>query len=242
LNLAALALVLGTAVALNLRGFRQASPGRQLIVAVALLSVCATAGLYLVGQWHGTGSGRFLPNLFFLGALLIAVTAAERWPAWPLALKALVAAYAGLFMLAGLASAPELWTRPAVAARDDGPGLTTFLQDHGLRYGYGVFWGTQALVAETATQGRVIIRPVSFRDEHIRRRPAQTSSLWYLPGDEPADGRRFLVIRNDGEECPSVQACADKARRQFGAPSETLAYDDALILIWPRSIAAQIYP
>jgi hypothetical protein len=242
LNLAALALMLGTAVALNLRGFRQASPGRQLIVAAAVLSVSATAGLYLAGQWHGTGSGRFLPNLFLLGALLIAVTAADRWSEWRPALKGIVVVYAGLFVLAGLTSAPELWTRPAVTTRDDGPGLTAFLQARGLRYGYGVFWGTQALVAETATKGQVVIRPVSFRDAHIRRRPAQTSSLWYLPSDEPAAGRRFLVIRNDGEECPSVQACAEKARRQFGAPSETLAYGDALILIWPRSIAARIYP
>jgi hypothetical protein len=242
LNLAALALVLGVAVALNLRNFRQANPGRQLIVAVALLSVCATAALYLVGQWHGTGSGRFLPNLYFLGALLIAVTAADHWSEWPRTLKGLVAAYAGLFMLTGLTSAPEMWTRPAAAARNDAPGLTAFLQGQGLRYGYGVFWGTQALVAETATDGQVVIRPVSFRDAHIRRRPAQTSSLWYLPSDEPAAGRRFLVIRSDGEECPSLLACAEKARRQFGPPSETLTYGDALILIWPRSIAAQIYP
>jgi hypothetical protein len=89
---------------------------------------------------------------------------------------------------------------------------------------------------DTATQGRVIIRPVTFQSGRVRRRPTETSSFWCEPAEESPGARPFLVVKSDGEECPSVPACIDEAQRQFGAPSDQLTYRDAVVLVWPHPI------
>lgn len=244
LNLAAIVLLLGAAVVLGARGIRRSSLGRQLIFGVSLLSIGAMAALFIVGRWDGTfGAGRFFPNLYFLGGLLVTVVAADHWPSWRWPPKLAVGAYAGLLILTGLLSQPAAWTgRAPPPSRDEALELADFLHAHGLSYGYGVFWGARALVTDTLTGGRVIIRPVSFVGGDVRRRPAETSSLWYTSADGPPSPRPFVVIRADGEECPSVDACVAIAQRQFGVAAERLVWRDATILVWPRSIAAQIRP
>jgi hypothetical protein len=245
--LSALALVLlfGGAAVLTLRRFRDYGVGRQFVTTVALLSMAAVAALFVVGRWPVSNLmvGRFMPNFYYLGALLTAVLAAERWRAWPRAAKAALAVYAGLFMAAGAASGSALWTSPHPAA-DDGAGeavaLARFLESQGLTYGYGPFWGAHALVMDTITAGRVTIRPITFRDGRVARRPAQTAAYWYLPADEPATPRRFVIVRNDGEECPSPAACVEAARRQLGPPSEEHVFGDYRVLVWPRPISALI--
>jgi hypothetical protein len=93
------------------------------------------------------------------------------------------------------------------------------------------------------TDGRVTIRPVSFQGGAIHRREAESSPFWYRPADAPPGLRRsFLVIVDDGETCPVVEDCVAQATRQFGPPAQRLAYRDAVILVWPRSIAGQIGP
>lgn len=244
LSLAAIFLLVAWAFGMGAHGLRTASAGRQLIFGVSLLSIGAVAVLFIVGRWDGAlTAGRFFPNLYFLGGLLVAVTAADQWSRSRRAPKLVVGVYAGLLVLTGLASQPSVWTgRAAPPPRSEALDLADFLQAHALSYGYGVFWGAHALVTDTLTEGRVIIRPVSFRDGDVRRRPAETSSLWYTTADGPPSPRPFVVIRADGEECPSVDACAAIARRQFGAPAEQLVWRDATILVWPRSIAAEIRP
>lgn len=243
-NLAALGLLLGCAVVMSISGLRRADAGRQLLFGVGLLSIGAMAGLFVIGRWDATiAAGRFFPNLYFLGALLVMVPMADRWSGWHWPMKLAPAAYALLFVAAGIASAPRLWAEPVrPQPRDEALDLAAFLQAHGLNYGYGPFWGSRALVADTLTDGRVIIRPVSFKGGHIGRRRAETSAFWYRADDEPAPGRRFLVIRADGEECPAPDICEAMARRQFGAPAERLAWRDATILVWPYSIAERIRP
>jgi hypothetical protein len=115
------------------------------------------------------------------------------------------------------------------------------LRANGLSYGYGPFWGTSSLVMDTLTNGQVTIRPVTFMSGRVQRRPWETSSLWFEAEAEPiGDPRRFLVIVNDGEECLVVATCVQTALRQFGPPSERLAFGDGAILVWPRPIAPSI--
>ena len=244
LNLAAIFLLLVVAVVLGGRVIRQSSLGRQLVLGVSLLSIGAMAALFIVGRWDGSlAVGRFFPNLYFLGGLLITIVAAERWPSWRWPPKLAVGAYAGLFIVTGLLSQPLAWSgRAPPPSPDEALELTDVLQAHGLSYGYGVFWGARALVTDALTDGRVIIRPVSFRDGNVRRRPAETSSNWYTTADGPPIPRPFVVIRSDGEECPSVSACVAIAERQFGAAAERLVWRDAVILVWPHSIATEIKP
>jgi hypothetical protein len=241
-NLAILVVLLGSAVALSISRCRVASGGRQLVCGTGVLSIGAMASLFVVGRWDAPiAAGRFFPNLYFLGALLVAIPMADRWCGWRWPPKLALGTYATLFIVAGLTSAPRLWAGPVPAQpRDEALELAGFLQAHGLNYGYGPFWGTRALVADVLTGGRVIIRPVSFKGGSIHRRQAETSGFWYLPADEPTSGRRFLVIRADGEECPSPDACVAMASRQFGTPAEHLIWRNAVILVWPYSIAARI--
>ena len=235
---AALALVAasGARVARSLRG---AGIARQLVGGVSILSILAVTVLYLAGPANsGLYVGRFFPNLYFLGGLLAAMAAADggRWS------RAAAGAYAALFVLAGAASAPSAWTAPPSSS--DSPkaqALGAFLRSHGLSYGYGPFWGAQALVMRTATLGAVTIRPVTFHDGRVARRRIESSRLWYEPQAEPP-GRVFLAIVADGEACLAVATCEMVARRQFGAPVERLTQGETVVLVWDRPLAARIAP
>lgn len=245
-SVAALIAVLGSAMVLTAVALRRAPPVRQLITGVALLSILGVAGLYVIGRWdQNIAVGRFFPNVYFLGGLLVAVVAAEGWARWSSAERAGLSAYAALFVISGVLSAPGLWTGAAGAAdpsKDEAVELGTFLNAHQLSYGYGPFWGAHALVMNTATEERVTIRPVTFRDGRVRRRPAETSSLWYRAGAEPAANRPFVLVRNDGEECSQPDACVAAAIRQFGEPIERLTWRNSVVLVWPHEIAGAIDP
>ena len=234
---------IGAAMAVTALGLLRASPGRQLVGATAVLSIAGVMAIYVVGSFPpALAVGRFFPQVYYLGALLIALVAADHWSRWRWPLKAGLAGYAVLFMLAGLLSAPALWLQPQKPGENPAAAaLAQALEARGLSYGYGVFWGTHSLVMDTITQGRVTIRPVSFMSGRVRQRPAQTSSLWYAPQAEPhGDPRRFLVIVDDGEECPDVEACVRIAERQFGPASDRFQHGEAVVLVWPRPVAQLI--
>ncbi|HEX3699594.1 MAG TPA: hypothetical protein VHV27_02865 [Phenylobacterium sp.] len=240
--LAGLAIVVGVAIGLTLWTLPRASPGRQLVGAVAILSLGAVAGLYLLGPANsGLYVGRFFPNLYFLGALLVAMAASAGWAAWPLPAKAALGAYLALFVLAGAASAPRLWTAPLEPSEPaDAKALGALLQGHHLSYGYGPYWGASALAMDGLTDGAVTIRPVVFRNGRVARRPVEASSLWFAAGAEPSGARPFLVIRPDPEGCAAPATCEADARRQFGAPAERLAWGDAVVLVWSHPLAPLI--
>jgi hypothetical protein len=242
LNGAALSALLGAAVVSTLAGLRTSSAGRQLISGFTLFSIFCVGFLFLLGRWEPkVFVGRFFPNLYFLGGLLVAVIAAEHWRDWRLIAKAGVAVYACLFVVAGALSAPRVWTGMAQASSlTDAADLGKFLHARGLSHGYGPYWGAYALVMDTVTQGRVTIRPVTFKGGSISRRPTETSSFWYKPTADPPGTRPFLVVKSDGEECPSAPACVGEAQRQFGLPSDKLIYRDAVVLVWQHPISPMI--
>jgi hypothetical protein len=243
-NVLAMLVVLGGAALAAVAGLRRASLERQFVTGTALLSLAFVGAAYLLGRWdHAVGVGRFFPNLYFLGALLAAIQAASGWATWPRWRRLAIAVYAALFMLAGLASRPAAWLgredQPSTAAT---VALGDFISAHGLRVGYGPFWGTEALAMPYLTDGRVVIRPVAFEPQGIRRRPAETSSYWYRPAAEPRDRPVYLVVMNDGEQCPDPAACVRLAVRQFGPPATTLSYGGASILVWNHPLADRIRP
>ena len=237
--------VIGSAMAATVLALPRVSARHQLVGAVSVLSIAGIAVLFVVGRFPpALAVGRFFPQVYYLGALLVVLVAADNWRRWPRALKTSLAAYAALFVLAGLLSGPELWLpKHKAEANAEAADFAQALQSRGLHYGYGVFWGSHSLLMDTLTDGAVTIRPVSFMSGRVRRRPAQTSSLWYGPAAEPkGDPRRFLVIVNDGEECPDTQACVDIAERQFGPASERFEHGKFLVLVWPGPIAPNIDP
>jgi len=239
ISLAALAMLAGGAAVFTLLDIRRATAGRQLVGLVAILSIGAVAALYVLGPAStGLYVGRFFPNLYFLGALLVAMTAAARWRTWPWVVKGGVAAYAALFIGSGAAMAPQFWTTAIPPSEPpEARSLGEFLAAHKLTYGYGPYWGANALAMDALTKGAVTIRPVIFTPGRIAPRPGGTSSLWYAAGAEPKGASPFLVIRSDMEECPSPEICESASRRQFGAPAERLVHGDAVVLVWRRPLA-----
>lgn len=236
-------LAIAAAMAATALSLLRASPGRQLVGATAVMSIVGIMLIYVGSSFTPTlAVGRFFPQVYYLGALLVALVAADHWRRWRWPLKAALVGYAALFMLAGALSAPALWMQQQKLGENPGAAaLAQALEARGLNYGYGVFWGTHSLVMDTITQGRVTIRPVSFMSGRVRQRPAQTSSLWYTPQAEPSgDPRRFLVIVNDGEECLDVAACVAIAERQFGPASERFRHGDGVVLVWPGPVAPLI--
>jgi hypothetical protein len=238
----AISALLAAAATLTLKEIRRVPPQAQLVMGAALVSMAGVTAAFLLGRWPlGPNVGRFFPNIYFLAALMAAIAAARGWTHWGRAPKLLIGGYAALFMLAGLASSPQTWLGHAPPNDWREPReLGAFLEQHDLKYGYGPFWGASALVMPTATAGRVTIRPVTFRTGRITRRFSETSSHWYGPSAESAPRRQFLLIRSDGEECPSPNDCIAIARRQFGPEAAQLTYGDMQILVWSAPIQPRI--
>ncbi len=243
----ALATVLISAVTLTVKGLRRAPIGRQLVCGVAILSIAGVSILFLLNQW-GPGIsiyiGRFFPNLYFFGVLLVGMAVAQSWERLHVAVKTAVMAYALLLIASGLASYPRLWTGQApIQTSNSITDFGSFLERNGLTYGYGPYWGSEALAMNWMTGGRVTIRPVAFTNNpnQVDNFHPQEFNLWYVPGDEPAGTpETFLVINDDGENCASVESCVATAIRQFGAPSRQLTYGNSVVLVWPHPIVSQI--
>ena len=242
LDVAALVLVLGWAAAASVWGLRRAPAERQFVTVVAILSIGAVVALFLVGRWgDGPGAARFFPNLYVFGGVLVAAQVSAGWGSLGRGASIAVIAYSALLVVSGVASRPAAWLgRETAPDGADAGGLGAYLAAHGLAYGYGPYWGTQALVMETLTKGAVTVRPVTFVDDRVRPRAGGISTLWFTPSAEPAGRRLFLVVRNDGEECPDPAACERNARQQFGPPVERLVYRDAVILVWDHALVGRI--
>lgn len=231
--------------------FRTAEPRVQLLAGVALVSIPLVAFAYLVGSFPaGSYVGRFMINLYFLGPLLGALVLARPGAgsrvhsgiAAPV--RAALYGYAALFALSGACEQPAAWWtgRPALAATGSAQ-LAGFLASHHLSYGYGPYWGSEANAVGWVSGGRVVIRPVQFNPttSRVAPRDAQTSSLWYTPSDRPPDaGETFLIVADDGENCPDIQACIAAASAQFGPPARRLVWRNLSILVWPHELLSRM--
>jgi hypothetical protein len=79
----------------------------------AVASIGAVLVLFLVGKWDlgplSPTVGRFFPNLYFLGAVLVALQLSLCWRSWPRWARYIVLIYASLFAVSGATSRPDLW-------------------------------------------------------------------------------------------------------------------------------------
>ena len=184
-------------------------------------------------------SARFLVNALYLAPIGIAVLLELNRDRASRALRLALMLAAAMFATAGIVSSFPVWRSPSIAVRDLGTrDLLKFLSDNNLNYGYGAYWGSQANAATWLSHFKIRIRPVVFDQTTGTMRTgnrAQTSRLWYLPSDMPPDQTRFfVVIKDDGEECPDVRLCVDGVVSQFGPPERRLQYKNTTVLVWPR--------
>ena len=178
---------------------------------------------------------RFLINALYLGVAGTAALLDLRWTKASPALRIGAAATAVMFAASGIVSSFPAWRSPSFAISDNGTReLLQFLAENKLTYGYGPYWGSKANAATWLSGFRIRIRPVVFdaRTGMISRiTRAQSSRRWLELGDAPADQKDFFVlIKNDGEECPDPTVCVNGVITQFGPPERSLRYGDAVIL------------
>lgn len=252
-NGAALLLALGSVATAALLRFRRAGPRFQLLAGTALLSIPAVAAAFLLGSFPGgTYIGRYLMNVYFLGPLLGALVlgraeargSARKAGRAPAPMRVALLGYAALFAVSGACSKPSAWTGGLPSAGTAGTTeLADFLRANGLSYGYGPYWGSEANAIGWISQGRVVIRPVQFNRATSRAAPRwnQTSAFWYAPSDRPPGmADTFLIVMDDGENCPVVEACVAAAAAQFGTPARRLAWKNMSILVWPHELLSRL--
>jgi hypothetical protein len=241
-DLVFLFLMIGAGVLLNLARWRDASPQRRLVIGVAVVSIVCVWPAFLTQPWPaGFYVGRFFPNLFYFGALLGALGAADAWPKrW--FVGAGLAAYGALFALSGVLTAPAIWLAPARPAFQEPAGeLGAALAARGLSYGYTTYSGGGAPLIEEVTGGRVVARAVSFRGDRVQAREWAISNLWFTPGAAPPPSKPvFLAIPMGFDECPSLKRCADAAAHQFGPPDSRFEAGDFDVLVWNHAIVSRI--
>jgi hypothetical protein len=247
----AFAAMLLAAAILAIDGLREASIGAQLVIGVSILSIGGVCVAYLLYQISGPSFyvGRFFVNLRYFGPLLAGIAVARHWENLRIPVRAAIIVYGLLFVASGLASNPGLWTAQAedplpMFNKESGTRqLASFLEQNGLSYGYGPYWGSSALAMNWVTKGRVTIRAVNFDPDtgRIEGLHAESSKLFFSPDDQPAGTQQtFLVINNDGENCPSVNDCVAMAINQFGEPSRRLTFGQSVVLVWPHPIVSKI--
>jgi hypothetical protein len=185
-------------------------------------------------------SGRYLINCLYILIVTSAVLVGLVWNTIGPGLKLFSISVYVFFVFSGITSIYPLTLRPEFNFRDAGnSSLISFLKEHGLRYGYGPYWGANANAVTVESRYEIIIRPVIFNAKtgeiEIGTR-VQSSKRWAVNDDEmPRSERQFFVlIRSDGEECPNVELCISGVKKQFGDPVKVLKKDDSTILVWPR--------
>lgn len=217
----------------------------RLVLGVALLSALLTmAGFVVLNTRQGDFSGRYLINILYFLAIFLAVAVERGWALlrWPG--RAVVVLYPALFLACGLAGTAPVWRQPGLTLQTNGVmQIAGFLQANGLAYGYGPYHGAQANAVTAMTDGRIIIRPVTFDPSsgqiQTRQQHGQTTPSWYTPVDVPPGQRTFFVyIVPDGEECPDPALCVAGLTAQFGTPDRQLRNGVADILVWDHPLLA----
>jgi hypothetical protein len=136
----------------------------------------------------------------------------------------ILAAYlAGLAYEAGQPAAPPANTP-----------LTSWLMDHGLRYGLGGYWQSSIVTVESG--GQVDVRALA---QHTLRRNLWMAKLpWY---DQSANSATFVVL----DSTPGFTSHWEPRpliRKYFGVPARTYNFGPYTVLVWNRNLLPLVPP
>jgi hypothetical protein len=182
-------------------------------------------------------SARFLINILYLITVAVAVSFEENWHRTSILFKGFSITVVSLFMIAGFFSNLYLPKEPRFLIKStEAHELIAFLTMNRLNYGYGPYWGSNANAVTILSNSQIRIRPVSFDKSSGRiifGNHPESSKRWYSTDDFPVNQKDFFVVVNDdGEECPIPQICINGLARQYGKPLRMLTYKNSLILVW----------
>ncbi len=204
----------------------------------AFFSIGGISLAFLISDVPATDfSARFLINIPYLAAIIIFVSFEKNWSRISNFLRLFSLITVSLFIISGFLSNVHFLKYPGFSINQQGlDTVINFLTKNGLNYGYGPYWGSRANAVTGLSNSQIIIRPVFFNKTSGKLifggRP-ESSKRWYQTNDAPVKQKNFfVVVLNDGEECPVVQVCVNGLNQQFGKPLKVLNFGDALILVW----------
>ncbi|WP_157896563.1 hypothetical protein [Acidovorax carolinensis] len=215
---------------------------RNCFFAVSLFSVAGIIAAFLITSVPAKlYSGRFLLNCAYLIIIAICILAEMGWSQFGCKIRIAFVSVVTLFLASSISSNLHEFKYKPFGFKDTGVVETIkFLKSHGLSYGYGPYWGSNANAVTAASKGEVIIRPVTFNRSsgmiNFSGRP-ESSNRWYFDSDVPEGTKEFfVVVKSDGEECPDIQLCLQGLNRQFGSPHRVLSYGNATISVWNHEL------
>lgn len=193
---------------------------------VLVTAMAVDVGAYLFSnQAIDLNTSRYLIPFLAFGAVLAGRVGAPRLrPGWRRAGVSAVALAYGCLLVAGLATAP-------------GPShereLSTFLEQHQLRYGLAGYWQASPVTVET--DGRVQIRAVDLGADLPSPYRWEAEVGWYDPARTGNDAR--FVLR-DLRDPRSVDRHAVEAA--FGPPVEEYRVGHWEVLVWNRNLLTDL--
>lgn len=110
-------------------------------------------------------------------------------------------------------------------------GLTTYLEENNLNYGYSTFWN--AGKNTVLSNGRVQINAVNISNGQLYKYLWLSSDNWYDPNNYI--GKTFLLLAPDEAE---IYAPSSYGNTSLGAPEQVLSYDEYIILVYDYNISS----
>ncbi len=225
----------------RLKNKAHTTSGRSRFIALtALVSILGMlAALVITGFQQGMITGRYLSNLFVFLPILLAASpiGVGRHVVFD---RAIIVALGGLFIASGIASAGTVWTDGMLRTSLRGiPHMAAVLRSHGVRFGYGPYWWTQANATTWVTHGGLTIRPFDFNPNlgKFVPKPVQTLPAWYTKATiarEPS--RMALILSPSPGDCGAATTCMAAAVAQFGKPAQIVPYGPLTVLIYDHRL------
>lgn len=220
------ALVILTAYFTSIRNLKKISN----IDFLTVMSVLGITSAFIISDVPGAYySGRFLVNILYLTVIVIFLRALSgRKILWLPITMIIISSYI-----------TNLQVKPVRDDLSKTEGLLTFLRNNHLNYGYGPYWGTEALAISWISNFQQIIRPVTFNKstgfmESYGR--MQTFTNWYEKKETNAISQQFIAILNDGEECRNVEVCLEGVKKQFGMPEQILTFKSITFYVYNKPL------
>lgn len=199
-----------------------------------LMSIAGiTSAFVLSGTPGAADSARFFVNILYLtvGAIFLRALSDRKILFIPLI----------MFLVSNITS--NILYLPAIKRSSSSADLITFMNDNNLHYGFGPYWGTQALATSWLSNWQQVIRPVSFDKTtgYVKLSGrAQTFDNWYNVNSDNPRKREFVAIVNDGEECQNINLCLNGVKQQFGEPDQIINFNKITFYIYNSQLILKI--
>jgi hypothetical protein len=205
----------------------------------------------------GYYSARYLVNIFYLYFMIIIYTYYNKYDGKLYTLAIPIILFA-LYSCSSVYQGMPIWnTVPLNQNNSSSISIINFLEDHGLHYGYGGYWASDANAIGVISGYHTFIRPVSYEPiykkgnngnfpfAYIVGNHGQSSPFWYHKSDTKIYNTSFLVIA-DSSGAPelynnSIQSSEKIAIEQFGKPYKIYDFHKKIILVWNKMINTSVY-